>query len=134
MHDCASILDSMYCFHDFSHGASHPFIPINSVECILHLFHIFLYCSFINALNNFYNAYNVLYYPNLVLRVYKCNEWGCIRRDGMHHANNCGNKEIPLEILSRILAQSCVTLCLNIMYREGLHMIVLVSLRVYNYC
>ena len=31
----------------------------------------------------------------------------------MHHAKNCGNKEIPLAILSRILAQSCVTLCLN---------------------
>ena len=32
---------------------------------------------------------------------------------GMHHAKNHGNKEIPLAILSRILAQSCVTLCLN---------------------
>ena len=32
---------------------------------------------------------------------------------GMHHAKNRGNKEIPLAILSRILAQSCVTLCLN---------------------
>ena len=32
---------------------------------------------------------------------------------GMHHAKNCGNKESPLAILSRILAQSCVTLCLN---------------------
>ena len=28
----------------------------------------------------------------------------------MHHAKNRGNKEIPLAILSRILAQSCVTL------------------------
>ena len=36
----------------------------------------------------------------------------------MHHAKNRGNKEIPLAILSRILAQLCVTLC----------MIVLVSL------
>ena len=36
------------------------------------------------------------------------NEWGCIRRDGMHHAKNRGNKEIPLAILSRILAQSHV--------------------------
>ena len=45
----------------------------------------------------------------------------------MHHAKNCENKEIPLAILSRILAQSCVTLCLNIC-REGLCMIVLVSL------
>ena len=35
------------------------------------------------------------------------NEWGC--RDGMHHAKNRGNKEIPLAILSRILPQSCVT-------------------------
>ena len=31
----------------------------------------------------------------------------------MHHAKNRGNKEIPLAILARILAQSCVTLCLN---------------------
>ena len=31
----------------------------------------------------------------------------------MHHAKNRGNKEIPLAMLSRILAQSCVTLCLN---------------------
>ena len=30
---------------------------------------------------------------------------GDVRRDGMHHAKNCGDKEIPLEILSRILAQ-----------------------------
>ena len=28
---------------------------------------------------------------------------------GVHHANNRGNKEIPLAILSRILAQACVT-------------------------
>ena len=27
----------------------------------------------------------------------------------MHHAKNHGNKVIPLAILSRILAQSCVT-------------------------
>ena len=32
---------------------------------------------------------------------------------GKHHAKNRGNKEIPLAILSRILAQSCVTLYLN---------------------
>ena len=31
----------------------------------------------------------------------------------MHHAKNRGNKEIPLAIVSRILAQSCITLCLN---------------------
>ena len=35
------------------------------------------------------------------------NEWGC--RDEMHHVKNRGNKVIPLAILSRILAQSCVT-------------------------
>ena len=29
--------------------------------------------------------------------------------DGIHYAKNRGNKEIPLAILSRILAQSCVT-------------------------
>ena len=32
---------------------------------------------------------------------------------GMHHAKDRGNKEIPLAVLSRIPAQSCVTLCLN---------------------
>ena len=36
-HDCGSILDSILlrglpCLHDFSHGASHPYIPINSIE------------------------------------------------------------------------------------------------------
>ena len=31
----------------------------------------------------------------------------------MHLAKNRGNKEIPLAVLSRILAQSYVTLCLN---------------------
>ena len=36
----------------------------------------------------------------------------------MHHAKNRGNKEIPLAILSRILAQSCVTLCLNYVGRD----------------
>ena len=35
----------------------------------------------------------------------------------MHHAKNRGNKEIPLVILSRLLAQSCVTLCLNYVRR-----------------
>ena len=37
------------------------------------------------------------------------NEWRC--RDGMHHAKDCGNKEIPFAILlvSRILARSCLT-------------------------
>ena len=47
---------------------------------------------------------------------------------GIHHAKNRGNKEIPLAILSRILAQSCVILCLDYVCREGLRMIVLVSL------
>ena len=45
----------------------------------------------------------------------------------MHHVKNRGYKEIPLAILSRILAQSCVT-PLPELCREGLHMIVLVSL------
>ena len=40
---------------------------------------------------------------------------------------NRGNKDIPLAILSRILAQSCVTLCLNYV-GMGLRMIVIVSL------
>ena len=52
-------------------------------------------------------------------------EWGCW--DGMHHAKNLGNKEIPLAILSRILAQSCVTPP-YIIKAKGLHVIVLVSL------
>ena len=58
-------------------------------------------------------------------KIIQLKEWGC--RDEMHHAKNRGNKEIRLAILSRILAQSCVTLRLNIC-REGLCMIVLVSL------
>ena len=45
----------------------------------------------------------------------------------MHHAKNRGNKVIPLAILSRILAQSCVTPP-YIIKAKGLHMIVLVSL------
>ena len=53
------------------------------------------------------------------------NEWRC--RDGMHHAKNRGNKVIPLAILSRILAQSCVTPP-YIIKAKGLRMIVLVSL------
>ena len=40
-------------------------------------------------------------------KIIQLNEWGC--RDGIHHAKNRGNKVIPLAILSRILAQSCVT-------------------------
>ena len=40
-------------------------------------------------------------------KIIPLNEWGC--RDGMYHAKNRENKEIPLAILSRILAQSCVT-------------------------
>ena len=58
-------------------------------------------------------------------KIIRLNEWGC--RDGMNHAKNCGNKEIPPAILTRILAQSCVT-PLPELCREGLHMIVLVSL------
>ena len=40
-------------------------------------------------------------------KIIQLNEWGC--RDGMHHTKNRGNEVIPLAILSRILAQSCVT-------------------------
>ena len=42
-------------------------------------------------------------------KIIPLNEYGC--RDAP--CENHGNKEIPLAILSRILAQSCVTLCLN---------------------
>ena len=52
---------------------------------------------------------------------------GDVYRDGMHHAKNRGNKVIPLAILSRILAQSCVTPP-YIIKAKGLRMIVLVSL------
>ena len=45
----------------------------------------------------------------------------------MHNAKNHGNKVIPLAILSRILAQSCVTPP-YIIKAKGLRMIVLVSL------
>ena len=45
----------------------------------------------------------------------------------MHHAKNHGNKEIPVAILSSILAQSCVTPP-YIIKAKGLHMIVLVYL------
>ena len=38
MHDCASILYSIAkgfpCFRNFSHGASHPYIPIHSLWTI----------------------------------------------------------------------------------------------------
>ena len=42
------------------------------------------------------------------VKIIQLNEY--IMDVGMHHAKNRGNKEIPLAILSRILAQSCVTL------------------------
>ena len=48
-----------------------------------------------------------LLYMYTSAKIILLNEWGC--RDGMHHAKNHGNKVIPLAILSRILAQSCVT-------------------------
>ena len=44
---------------------------------------------------------------NTSAKIIQLNEWRC--RDGMHCAKNRGNKEIPLVILSRILAQPCVT-------------------------
>ena len=41
-HNCASILDSISksipCFHNFSHGASHPYIPIHSIERHLYVY------------------------------------------------------------------------------------------------
>ena len=48
-------------------------------------------------------------------KIIQLNEWGC--RDGMHRVKNRGDKEIPLAILSRILAQSCITLYLTLMGR-----------------
>ena len=32
------LLEGFPCFHDFSHGASRPYIPIYSVERLLHLY------------------------------------------------------------------------------------------------
>ena len=58
-------------------------------------------------------------------KIIQLNEWGC--RNGMHHEKNRGNKVIPLAILSRILAQSCLT-PLPQLCREGLRMIVLASI------
>ena len=53
MHDYAGSLYSIGfpCFHDFSHGESHPYIPIHSIE---HLFHNviitwFVYSSYAHA-------------------------------------------------------------------------------------
>ena len=46
----------------------------------------------------------------------------------MHHAKNCGNEEVPVAILSRILAQSCITPPYIRSSGKGLLMIVLVSL------
>ena len=40
-------------------------------------------------------------------KIIQLNEWGC--RNGMHNAKNHGNNVIHLALLSRILAQSCVT-------------------------
>ena len=41
---------------------------------------------------------------------------------GMHHEKNRGNKEIPLAILSRILAQSCVTPHCSPMMQVSIHL------------
>ena len=54
----------------------------------------------------------------------KMNKWGC--RDWMHHAKKFSWKQ-GNPLLSKILAQSCVT-PLPELCREELHMIVLVSL------
>ena len=48
----------------------------------------------------------------------------------MHHAKNRGNKEIPLAILSRILYSTIMRNPLAELCREGLRMLVLVSLTV----
>ena len=54
-------------------------------------------------------------------------EWGF--RDGMHHANNRGNKVIPLAILSRILYSTIMRNPSLHIKAKGLRMIVLVLLR-----
>ena len=41
-----ALLRGFPCFHDFSHGPSHPYIHIHS---FLHLFHIFLHGLHINS-------------------------------------------------------------------------------------
>ena len=55
-----------------------------------------------NKKQHYYQVYDIT-----SAKIIQVNEWGC--RNGMHHAKNRGNKEIPLAILSRILAQSFVT-------------------------
>ena len=56
-------------------------------------------------------------YINLVLVYYYIQVQKSFNMDvGKHHAKNLGNKEIPLAILSRILAQSCLTLCLSVLF------------------
>ena len=57
------------------------------------------------------------------VKIIQLNEWRC--RDAP--CEKWWKQEVPLAILSRILAQSCVT-PLPELCREGLHMIVLVSL------
>ena len=70
-------------------------------------------------------------YPSKVCgtsaKIIPLNEWGCSYRDCVYHAKNRGNKEIPLAILSRILAQSCITPP-YIIQAKVLRVIVLVSL------
>ena len=53
--------------------------------------------------------------------IIQLNEWGC--RDGMHHAKTMETRKSP----SNTIKDTYVTLCLN-KCREGLYMIVLVSL------
>ena len=50
-----------------------------------------------------YNIACIIFYYTGA-KIIQLNEWGY--RDGMQNAKNRGNKEIPLAILSRILAQS----------------------------
>ena len=51
-----------------------------------------------------------------IFLLYKCKNHSIDMEVGMHHAKNRGNKDIPLAIPSRILAQSCVY---NPLSREG---------------
>ena len=69
------LLRGLPCFHDFSHGASHPYIPIHSIESFLHLFHIFFFHIFfmvhVNVATHMRIIYAYAYTYNIII-LYTC--------------------------------------------------------------
>ena len=60
------LLRGLPCFHDFSHGASHPYILIHSIESFLHLFHIFFMvhvniATHMRIICTYAYTYNIIY-------------------------------------------------------------------------